>query len=295
MAPSLTVNRREVRLTNLQRILWPEEELTKRDLIRYYIQVAPYLLPHLANRPLVVQRFPRGIHGEGFYQKNIPAGAPCWLTTCPVSHREGKVTRYVVAENLETLVWLGNQACLELHPWLSSLNHLERPDFCVFDLDPMENSTFDQVRQVAQAIRDTLEALGLKSYPKLSGATGIQIYLPVKPLYTYDQVRRFAEVVCLRVHELLPEITSLARAVGERGGKVYLDYLQNVYGKTLAAPYSPRPLPGAPVSMPLDWSEVGPGGPAPGDFTILNALPRLERYGDRFAPVLEEKQELPLI
>ena len=207
----------------------------------------------------MVQRFPRGIHGEGFYQKNIPAGAPCWLTTCPVSHREGKVTRYVVAENLETLVWLGNQACLELHPWLSSLNHLERPDFCVFDLDPMENSTFDQVRQVAQAIRDTLEALGLKSYPKLSGATGIQIYLPVKPLYTYDQVRRFAEAVCLRVHELLPEITSLARAVGERGGKSTWITCRMFTGRLWPLRTAPGPCPGLPFPCPWIGAKLAPG------------------------------------
>jgi bifunctional non-homologous end joining protein LigD len=292
--PVLEVNQKEVRLTNLDRVLWPESGQTKQDLIRYYIQVAPYLLPHLQNRPLVVQRFPDGISGEGFYQKNIPEGAPEWLRTVAVSHQAGKETVYVVADSLEALVWLGNQACLELHPWLSSVGSLDHPDFAVFDLDPMENTTFEQVRQVALAVREILARLGLNCYPKLSGATGLQIYLPLQPVHTYRQVRDFVEQICRRVHRVMPEITTLVRKVNARQGKMYLDYLQNVRGKTLAALYSPRPLPGAPVSMPLDWSEVRPEGPRPGDFTITNALDRLTKLGDIFAPVLEQKQKLPL-
>ncbi len=291
--PVLEVNQKEVRLTNLDRVLWPDDGLTKHDLIRYYIQVAPYLLPHLQNRPLVLQRFPDGIAGEGFYQKNIPEGAPEWLRTVGVSHQEGKETLYAVADSLETLVWLGNQACLELHPWLSSVSSLEHPDFAVFDLDPMENTTFEQVGRVALAVREILDRLGLQCYPKLSGATGMQIYLPLLPIYSYRQVRDFVEQICRQVHRAMPEITTVVRKINDRQGKMYLDYLQNVRGKTLAATYSPRPLPGAPVSMPLDWSEVGPDGPRPGDFTITNAPARLSEVGDKFASVLERKQKLP--
>lgn len=293
MGPVLTVNEREVHLTNLDKELWPG--FTKHDLIDYYIRVAPYLLPHLRNRPLVVQRFPEGIEREGFYQKNIPAGAPPWLKTCPVEHEEGKITLYPVADNLETLVWLGNQACLELHPWLSSIGTLEYPDFAVFDLDPMEKSTFNDVRQAALSIREALASLGLACYPKLSGATGLQIYLPLVPRYSYRQVRDFAEAVCRRVQRELPAATTVERQVRKRGGKLYLDYLQNVRGKTLAAPYSPRPLAGAPISLPLTWAEVEQGSVLPGDYNIADALQRIKSTGDLFAPVLKNKQEFPLV
>ena len=292
--PMLTVNQRDVRLTNLDRVLWPDDGLTKQDLIRYYIEVAPYLLPHLRGRLLVVQRFPEGILGEGFYQKNMPEGAPEWLQTHPVMHQEGKETRYIIADSIEALVWLGNQACLELHPWLSPAADLERPDIAVFDLDPMENSTYKHVCRSALVIRELLDRLGLRCYPKLSGATGLQLYLPLKPLYNYGQTRAFIEQVCRQAHSLLPEITTVERKINQRRGKLYLDYLQNVFGKTLAAVYSPRPRPGAPVSIPLEWTEVEAGFPEPGQYSLTSIMERLQEKGDLFSPVLTDKQEIPL-
>ncbi len=280
-------------MSNLDRVLWPEEGLLKHDLIRYYIEAAPYLLPHLRNRPLVVQRFPRGIGQEGFYQKNIPAGAPGWLQSCPVEHSGGKITTYLVVDSVEALAWLGNQACLELHPWLSTVDRLDNPDFVVFDLDPMERSTFTHICTAAVAIKELLGGLELHCYPKLSGATGMQLYLPVEPRYSYRQTRGFAEEICRRVHRAYPEITTLERKIGKRGGKLYLDYLQNGRGKTLAAPYSPRPFPGAPVSVPLAWEEVAGEVVKRGEFTIKNILDRLRERGDLFAPVLEKRQLLP--
>jgi bifunctional non-homologous end joining protein LigD len=291
--PMLTVNQREVKLTNLDRVLWPDAGLTKQDLIRYYIEAAPYLLPHLSGRLLVVQRFPDGIDGEGFYQKNTPEGAPEWLKTHSVMHQEGKETHYIIADSIEALVWLGNQACLELHPWLSSVSGLDLPDFAVFDLDPMENSTYEDVCRSALLIRELLDQQGLRCYPKLSGATGMQLYLPLKPLYSYAQARAFVEQNCRRAHTLLPEITTVERKIERRRGKLYLDYLQNVFGKTLAAVYSPRPLPGAPVSIPLEWTEVEAGFPGPGDFTITGVLPRLQEKGDLFLQALTDKQQIP--
>ncbi len=293
MVPTLTINQREVRLTNLDRILWPDAGLTKHDLIRYYIEAAPYLLPHLKGRLLVVQRFPEGIEGEGFYQKNIPESAPSWLRTHQVEHQEGKKTRYLIADTIEALVWLGNQACLELHPWLSPVERLDRPDFAVFDLDPMEDSTYEDVCRVALLIKEILDRMQLRCYPKLSGATGLQLYLPLQPLYSYEQSRAFVELICRQVQALLPEVTTVERKVNQRRGKLYLDYLQNVFGKTLAAVYSPRPLPGAPVSAPLDWSEVAACSPRPGTITLKNIMPRLKEKGDLFAPVLTDKQKLP--
>lgn len=289
----LEVNGREVRLTHLERVLWPDSGYTKQDLVKYLIRVAPYLLPHLRDRPLVVQRFPTGITGESFYQKNVPAGAPGWVQVVPVEHGAGKITRYVVAGNLETLLWLGNQSCLELHPWLSAAGTLEQPDFAVFDLDPMAQSTFPQVCRVALAVRDILAALNLQCFPKTSGATGMQLYLPLAPRYQYEVVRLFVEAVCHEVHANLPALTTLERMVEKREGKIYLDYLQNGRGKTLAAPYSPRPLPGAPVSMPLQWFEVEEAKIRPADFTITTAPLRLEKKADLFAPMLSARQELP--
>ncbi len=170
---------------------------------------------------------------------------------------------------------------------------LESPDFAVFDLDPSEGSTFEQVCEVALLIRDMLAGINLKCRPKTSGATGLQLYLPLLPVYTYPDVRRFVEKICRQVVEQIPAITTLERSIGKRQGKIYLDYLQNIRGKTLAAPYSPRPLPGASVSMPLFWEEVEGGGIAPGQFTLSNALQRLERTGDLFQTVLADKQKLP--
>ncbi|NLA05810.1 MAG: DNA polymerase domain-containing protein [Firmicutes bacterium] len=290
---TLTVNQRELTMTNLDRELWPDDGLLKHDLIRYYIETAPFLLPHLRRRPLVVQRFPEGIERPGFYQKSVPAGAPPWLQTCPVRHSEGKVTDYIVAGSMETLAWLGNHSCLELHPWLSSVNSLDSPDYVVFDLDPMERTNFSHICIIAVAIKKLLKEINLQAYPKLSGATGLQIYLPVVPRYSYRQARDFAENICRCVHRIYPEITTLERKIERRGGKLYLDYLQNGRGKTLAAPYSPRPLPGAPVSLPLTWTEVAGEAVRPGDFTIKNIAGRLRRQGDLFAPVLDNKQVLP--
>ncbi len=290
---TLMVNNRKVTLTNLERELWPEEGLLKHDLIRYFIEIAPYILPYLRSRPLVVRRFPEGIDRAGFYQKNVPQGAPEWLRTFSVLHGEGKEILYIIADTLETLVWLGNHATLELHPWLSRVESLDKPDFVVFDLDPMEESTFSHICTAALAIKELLAEYGLHCYPKLSGSAGMQLYLPVKPLYSFRQARDFAGAICLRVQRAYPEMTTLERKLDQRGGKLYLDYLQNGRGKTLVAPYSPRPLPGAPISLPLTWDEVSGERILPGEFTLQNALPRLQQQGDLFAPVLENKQILP--
>ena len=281
-----------VRFTNVDKLLWPEDGYTKYDLIHYYLQAAPYLLPHLCNRPLVVTRYPEGISGDGFYQKNLPQGAPSWLGRVEIEHECGKKTCYLVPQKEEDLAWLGNQACLELHPWLSSAGSLNSPDFIVFDLDPMQCSTFDQVRETALVTREILAELGFKCWPKTSGATGIQVYLPVESGVTYKEGRDFAYHVSLLVHRKLPGLTTLKRKVKDRDGKIYLDYLQNVRGKTLVSPYSPRPLPGAPVSAPLTWKEVEQGGFLPGDFHIKNIFYRLQSRGELFSQVVSSKQTL---
>jgi len=287
------INQRKIKLTNLNKILWPDDGLKKYNLIKYYTEIAPFLLPYLKNRPLVIQRFPDGIHREGFYQKNCPDSAPHWISTHPILNHENQTVRYLVAKDLETLVWLGNQAAIELHPWLSSIGSLDYPDFAVFDLDPSKGSSFGQVRKTAMEIHEVLREIKLDSYPKTSGATGLQIYVPLKAIYNYATVRNFVLSACQEVNHRLPKITTLERKISQRQEKVYLDYLQNVRGKTIVSIYSPRPLRHAPVSIPLEWSEVNASSVVPQDYTINNALDRVKAKTDSFKEVLQNKQLLP--
>lgn len=292
MSSQVKVGERPVKVSNLEKPLWPGAGLKKYDLIYYYISVAPYLLPHLRERFVVLQRFPDGIEQEGFYQKNCPQKAPYWIKTESFRHQDDNATNYIIAGNVETLIWLGNQAAVEIHPWLSGRATPDYPDYAVFDLDPMEKSTFEDVRETALVLHNCLQKLCMRGYPKTSGATGIQVYVPLHPIYTYEEVRRFVMGVCGLVNELLPQKTTMQRKIEKREGKIYLDYLQNVQGKTLVSPYSPRPLPDAPVSMPLSWHEVKKVNFKPRDFNILNAVSRLQERGDLFSSVLTDKQHI---
>ena len=291
MPPTMEINKKTVALTNLEKELWPGEGITKYDLIKYYLEISPYIAPHLKNRFLVFQRFPQGIYEKGFYQKNSPQGAPSWLKTIPFHHGK-KVTNYILVTGPETLSWLGNQACLEIHQWLSSVETPDNPDFAVFDLDPMEGISFSQICAVALAVKKLLEKQGLRCYAKTSGSRGIQIYLPLVPVYSYELTRAFCEDIFKQIFKAMPDITTLERSVSSRGKKIYLDYLQNGRGKTLAAPYSPRPLPGATVSAPLEWSEVAASSFLPSSFNIKNIFSRLHEKGDLFAPVLTDRQRI---
>jgi len=281
-------------LTNLDKVLWPGEGITKAQLIKYYLEAAPFLLKYLRGRPVVFQRFPEGIQKKGFYQKNFPAEGPSWIKTYPIASRNStKVTQYILVEDVQTLAWLGNQACIEIHPWFSSIKSLEKPDFAVFDLDPMEKSTFQQIRKVSLTIRDLLAEVGLQCYPKTSGSTGLQVYLPLEPRYTYEEVREFVRYFCGMVHRAHPQITTLERKVDKRQGKIYLDYLQNAWGKTINAPYSVRPHPKAPVSTPLLWEEIQEREiQSSSDFHLLNIHERLEARGDIFEDVLTKRQSI---
>jgi len=293
MAPTLEIKGKKILLSNLEKEFWPGEGIDKYRLIKYYLEVSPYMLPHLKGRFLVFQRFPEGIGQKGFFQKNCPHDAPSWIKRVPFSYGD-KVTRYIVATGPETLTWLGNQACLEIHCWLSSVSSPEKPDFAVFDLDPMEGVPFTQVRSIALALNDLLKKRGLRGYPKTSGSRGIQVYLPLYPLYSYEVVRKFCELIFKELHKLFPSLTTLQRKLSLRGPKIYLDYLQNARGKTLVAPYSPRPLPGAPVSAPLQWEEIAALNFSPSTFSIKNILSRLKEKGDIFAPVLKDRQKIAL-
>ncbi|MGE5554196.1 MAG: non-homologous end-joining DNA ligase [Betaproteobacteria bacterium] len=278
------VGTRTFPLSNLDKLLWPEDGITKADLIRYYFAVAPYLLPHLRSRPLTVVRYPDGIHGEGFYQKHLPPSAPEWLPRCEVPSEEADTISYLIADEVAALVWLGNQAALELHPAHHRCDRLDRPDWAVIDLDPADGVGLDEVREVAVLARRVLNDFGLTAYPKFSGATGIHLYLPLPRRYSHAAVSRAVGYLGQVLRELNPRRVTTERLIRNRAGHVYVDHLQNLANKTIVAVYSPRPRPGAPVSTPVTWEELLTRNPE--EFTIHTVPRRLRQIGDLFAPVL---------
>jgi bifunctional non-homologous end joining protein LigD len=281
-----TLDRIEVR--NPDKVLWPDPGYTKADYLAYLLAVAPALLPHLRGRPLVLTRYPDGCGGVSFYQKNLPPEAPAWLPAFPYRHRE-RTIRYLLCHDEACLLWLGAQAALEFHPWLSRVERPESPDLMAIDLDPMAPAGFDDARAVAAVVRDLLDRVGLRGYPKTSGATGIHILVPIAPRYPYRRVAEAVRRIGLALLRLWPRRVTLERAVSRRSGRVYVDYLQNAPGKTLVGVYCPRPLPGAPVSAPFRWSELATVRPEA--FTLATVPERLARHGDLFAGALEARTQ----
>ena len=283
---------KKVRLSNLGKVFWPEG-FTKADLIKYYVEMAPVLMPHLKDRLFVMSRYPDGITGEFFYQKDCPEYAPEWIETVGlVSPDTGKVVNYIVCNNIATLVWLANQACIELHIWLARKAKLDYPDIVVFDLDPFPPAVFEDVLEVALLVKEALDQFGLKGFPKTSGATGLHIFVPVEPVLTYTEVRAAVEFVYRRIHDVFPEKTTLERSISKRDGKIYLDYLQNTRGKTMVFQYSLRPEPGAPVSAPVTWEEVADKKIRPGQFNICSIFRRLDEVGDLYSEFYSIKQSM---
>ncbi|MHB8859430.1 MAG: DNA ligase D [Thermoleophilia bacterium] len=292
----VSIGGRRLILSHLDKIFWPEQGYRKYDLINYYHRVSSFIIPHLRGRPLTLKRYPDGFGSQPFFQKEAPAETPSWVRTetilSPDSER-GKI-RYIICDDLPALYFIVNIACISQNPWLSALPHPDNPDFIVLDIDPPGPEAFDQCIEIALLVRKHLAEFGLKGYPKTSGATGIHIYVPVRPVYSYEQARQFAQIVAWLCREERPDLITLEPSTARRQGKVYLDFLQNVKGKTVASVYSVRAQPGAPVSTPLDWDELVPGKLRPGNFDIMNLPGRLEEKGDLFAPVLTEKQDLML-
>ena len=275
----------ELKFTHLSKVYWPEDGVTKRDMFNYYYQVAEYILPYLKDRPMSLNRFPNGIHGQSFYQKDVKGKAPDWVTkTFPYTTSDGEDKEYLVGSDESYLLWMASLGCIEMNPWFSRVQSPDNPDYCVIDLDPDKN-TFDQVIDAAREVKKVLDAIDVPSYPKTSGSTGMHIYIPLGAKYTYDQSQLFAKIIVSIVHKTIPDYTSLERMVANRGGKMYLDFLQNRPGATIAGPYSLRPKVGATVSMPLLWDEVKPGLTMK-HFTIFNSVDRLKETGDLFKGVL---------
>jgi bifunctional non-homologous end joining protein LigD len=279
-----------LRLTNIDKPFF-SDGYTKGDLIGYYAAVAPVLVPHLKDRAIVLARFPDGADGEWFYEKQAPSHKPDWLPTVSLwSEHRGDDIDFVTAGDIGSLMWIANLGAIEIHPWLSRVGTFDRPDFAVFDLDPADGSTWDQVVAVAEMIRVALDRLGLVGYPKTSGSTGIHIYVPLDPVHQYTRARRFIDAVARLLVSTDPSLVTLERDIPKRHGKVFVDVNQNVGGKTIASVYSVRPRAGAPVSTPILWDELDSVDPS--SFTIGTVWDRLARHGDLFVPVLAGGQTL---
>jgi bifunctional non-homologous end joining protein LigD len=291
---NVRVGREVVPLTHVERAYWPDEGYTKGDLLRYYHEVADYILPYLKDRPLIMKRYPTGVAGPSFHQHDVNE-APSFVRTVPLEVEDGggHEVDYVVGDNLATLLYMANLGAVERHPWHSRVADLEHPDWFVFDLDPAEGVAFETICDVALTTRDVLARLGLDSYPKTSGSRGIHIYVPVDPVYEYGQIAELAERVATVVAREQSEVATVERSKRKRGaGMIYVDHMQNARGKSVVAPYSVRPKPGATVSAPLEWKEVERKKIRTSDFHIKNMLRRVGRKGDLFAPVLGGGQKL---
>ncbi len=281
------INAHELKFTNLSKVFWPESGVTKRDMLNYYYQVTPYMLAYMKDRPQTLNRFPNGIKGKSFYQKDVTGKVPDWIKTHSYySENDAREKNFLVCADEASLLYAANLGCIEMNPWSSRAESPDNPDWCIIDLDPDKN-TFDQVIEAAQVTHEVLDALEVPSYCKTSGSTGLHIYISFGPTCTYEDSKEFGRKIAKVVHSQIPSFTSIERLTSKRNGKMYLDFLQNRPQATVAAPYSLRPKPGAPVSMPLHWDEVKKGLKML-DFTIHNAVDRLKEQGDMFKGVLSK-------
>ena len=288
----LTIDGHSIRLTNLEKVLFPEDGYTKADLIRYYTEVSPYLLPVIRDRPLTLKLFPDGIAAMHFYQKDKPEFTPKWIDTWVdrTADREGGID-YILGNSIATLVWLANYTAIEIHPWLSRVDDPEHPDIAIIDLDPSAGATWDDVKETADLVHSVLDDLGLRGFPKTTGSRGIHILVPIARQYTFEESRGFVFEVGRAARERKPKLVTLETVKDRRRG-VYIDYLQNVGGKTTAGAYSVRPIRRAPVSAPLVWDEIASLG-RPDAFTIRNMGARLLATGDLLADAVTLEQKLP--
>jgi len=290
---------REIRVTNLDKVLFTgrdgEPDLTKRDLLRYVVSVAPILVPYLDGRGLTVQRYPNGIGQKGFWQKDLPKHAPEWVRRWTYHHREEGPKDYPVVEGAATLAWLAQEAAVELHPWTSRTDAPDRPSYALIDIDPGPDTSWDELLVLARLYGTALEHLGVRGHPKVTGKRGIQVWIGIRRGPTFDDTRDWVDGLSRAIGGTVPDLVSWEWAKRARKGKARLDYTQNAINKTLVAPYSPRPAPGAPVSMPITWDELDDPDLRPDRWTIRTALDRIAERGDPFAGVLADEQELPPI
>jgi len=290
----LTVARRRLTLTNLGKLFWPESGITKRDLLQYYADVSPWLLPHLRDRAMVMKRYPNGAKGKCFFMKRVPEPHPDWLETCAIEHASGSVIDFPVVNDLASLLWVVNLGCIDLNQWYARCDDVDRPDYLHFDLDPVPNANFAKVLDAALVVRDALETLGMEPLVKTTGSSGVHIYTPIVRGPKQKEVWTFAKAFAQALAAKHPKLLTAEYRIADRPkGRILVDYNQNAWGRTLASIYSPRPKPRAPVSTPLTWKEVEKGV-AITDFRIDNVPARLKKLGDLWKPLLAARGRFKL-
>jgi bifunctional non-homologous end joining protein LigD len=286
---TLRFGTREVRLTNLRKLFWKNLKVTKRDLLQYYADISPWLLPHIVERAMVMKRYPNGAEGDFFYMKRAPEPRPEWIDICAIPHTAGLVN-FPIVQDLPSLLWLINLGCIDLNPWYARCDDTDRPDFLHFDLDPGPGADFEKVRDVALRVRDILDTLGMKTYAKTTGSKGIHVYIPIVRGPLQKDVWTFAKAIAIELESRHPAIiTAEYRKVKRPHGRVLVDYNQNAWGRTLASIYSVRPTPFAGVSTPVTWDELEDGVRID-DFRLDNVVERVRERGDLWKPVLAKKR-----
>src|SRR4051812_1467179 len=282
------VDGRALKLTNLAKLFWPELGITKGDLLRYYAEVSPVLLPHLKDRAMVMKRYPNGAHGEFFFQKRAPVPRPEWIEICSIEHASASVIDFPIVRDLSSLLWLVNLGCIDLNPWYARCNDVNRPDYLHFDLDPVEGASFDGVRETALFVHEALDSIKVPNLAKTTGSRGIHVYVPIVRGPTQKEVWTFAKQFAQSMEKLHPELITAEYRIAKRPkGRVLVDYNQNAWGRTLASVYSARPKAKAPVSAPVTWEEIERGIEIE-DFRVDNMPARVRKLRDLWKPLLQQ-------
>ncbi|HMH50652.1 MAG TPA: non-homologous end-joining DNA ligase [Candidatus Acidoferrum sp.] len=291
---TIAIGEREVKLTNLGKVFWPELGLTKRDLLQYYADVSGALLPHLHDRAMVMKRYPNGAAGDFFFMKRAPKARPAWIETCAIEHASGSVIDFPMVQDLATLLWTVNLGCIDLNQWYARCDDVDRPDYLHFDLDPVVGATFERILEAALILHETLDALGMPNHAKTTGSRGIHVYVPIVRGPTQKQVWSFTKTLSIELARRHPRlITAVYKKALRPTGHVLVDYNQNAWGRTLASIYSVRPTPRASVSTPVTWDEVA-RGISIDDFRLDNVPARLAKLGDLWAPLLAPRPRVDL-
>ena len=291
---TLTIQQREVTLTNLHKPFWPELGITKGDLIQYYADVAPVLLPHIRDRAMVMKRYPHGAHGDFFFMKRAPVPRPSWIRTCSIEHDSGNVIDFPVIDDVPSLLWVINLGCIDLNQWYATCDDVDRPDYVHFDLDPGPGATWPQVRECGLILREALDSLRMPSVVKTTGSRGLHVYVPIVRDPVQKEVWTFAKALAVEIAARHPRLMTAEYRVAKRPhGRVLVDYNQNAWGRTLASIYSVRPRPRAPVSTPVTWEEVEEGCRIE-DFRLDNVRQRIAKRGDLWRPLILKRGRVDL-